>query len=177
MKHKLSVIFLALGLLIMLAACGNSPSANTTYTGQVISLSLTQLTLRTEQGDVTLSLTDSTIFSMDISMGDPGQIGEPGEGMIPGDGMTPDGGMNPDSGMIDGELDGGLEELPGGGDLPDMDGAMMPGGQGGFAPGGDLSPDAMAGEIDIYSICLGNTLTVVTDEKGNAATVTISREF
>lgn len=169
---KLLVAALAV-LMLTLCACGSSAKGNTTYSGTVTALSLTSVTLKTDDGEVTISLKEDTVFTADLSdfeFGDMGDMEVPDEGF----GQLPDGEMGqlPDGDM--GELsDGEIGQLPEG----DMGGGMMDpggmGGQGGMMPGGDM--EQIGGmTFSVYDLSLGDTLTIETDGDGKADTITIA---
>lgn len=164
-------ILLSTVLLLSLCACGSSVKGNTTYSGTVTALSLTSVTLKTENGEVTISLTEDTLFTADLSQG----------GDLNGD-LQPDGGTD--------QLPGGDIILPDGeaGQLPEGDagtpdgemgqppegGMMAPGDMGGMMPGGDMGdPEGNPMSFSVYNLSLGDSITVETDKNGKAATVTM----
>ena len=192
-------LMLSISMILSLGACSqngesesNSPEPGTTYTGTISALSADSITVSTETGEVVIPLTEDTVYNREMGMGStqemsdnknaggekPGASGEIPEGEVPGGmGEAPDGG-----GMAGGEKPDGMGA---GGDKPEGE---APDGMG---AGGEMSnqegtppeiPDGQAGGMDmemntalsVADLSLGDTVTVETDENGNAASVTLA---
>lgn len=184
----------AVAMALSLAACGKQEAVETepvkkdtktTYTGIVSAVSNDSLTVSTEDGDVTVTLTDTTTFQrkmggMGEMLGEMGQMpegGTPGEmGEMPNGGETPpdkpegNGGqgepMNKPDGEMENQPDGTPPEMPndqqhGEGDVPEK-------------PDGMNDMGMTMPEITIADISVGDTITVETDGSGNALSVTLS---
>lgn len=148
MKYVKRILSVFLGGLFLssLCACGGAAKGNTTYSGTITALSLTSITLQTENGEVAISLSENTTFVADIS--DLGDVSSPGGemGQLPdGDTALPDGVQPPEGGI--------------GGDM------MRPDGVGGM--------DGNRSDLSIYNLSLGTSITVETDGDGKALTVTV----
>lgn len=170
---------------------------NTTYTGTVSAISTQSITISTDAGEVTIPLTEATTFSSEFGIGGQmhGNMGQipGGMGDIPSDmGEIPEGmGNNIIEFPTGGETQGGMETPPEGmGNAeppkkPDSD-ASGAAGQGQTPPAlpeGDnnqsgITPmDPMTNQpqsATIAVVCIGASVTVVTDDNGSAATVTVS---
>ncbi len=179
MNKRILSCLTAAALVLSLAACSSSetaettaeetlapPEAGATYTGTVAEISETSITISTEDGDYAIPLSDSTVFTY----GGGDAMGEVPEGMgeAPDDmGEIPDGtGEAPDD---MGEAPDDMGEIPDGtGEAPD--------GAGEAPEGMGDAPDGMGGgmaDLTWESVAVGDTVTVTVDEDGNAATVTV----
>lgn len=165
-------------------------AAGATYTGTISALSLTSITVQTENGDVVIPLSDSTVFTRDL---DAGELQPPqnGDNSIGGDmGTLPEGDMPEDP--VGGELPpdgmgnmGGMEKPNGNGDMQmpgengDIGGMGDMGNMGGMGQMGDPNDklDSFLGEASIYSLTLGMHVSVTTDENALAATVTFTQNM
>lgn len=166
------------------AAAVPTVAAGTTYTGTISALSMTSITVQTESGDVVIPLTDSTVFTRDLDAdalqppqnddsigGDMGTLPDgdmpqdPLDGELPPDGMGNMGGMEKPGG------NGGMEKPDGNGGMGDM------GNMGGMGQMGDPNDmlDSFLGEASLYSLTLGMSVTVVTDDNAQAASVTFTQ--
>lgn len=197
MKRMLS-LFTAAAMVLSLAACGKQETVETepakietktTYTGTVSAVSTDSLTVSTEDGNVTVTLTDTTIFQREMGgMGEiPGDMGQMSEGGAPGEmGDVPDGEMpmdKPEGNGGQGEPmdkpDGGMGNQPDG-TPPEIPDGQQPGEGGGDVPekpeGNNEMPDMgmTMPEITVADISVGDTVTVETDGNGNALSVTLS---
>lgn len=156
-KHLLALLCAAL----CLTACAEKEAAaptlaaNTTYTGTISALSLTQLTVQTEDAALTVPLTENTVFTRDFDA-DNLQPPQNGDDFVGGDmGTLPE---------------GDLPNEPIGGELPpdgNFGGMGMPNGNGGMGGMGD----PFLGEASIYDLTLGMHVTVTTDEKSQVVSV------
>lgn len=192
MKRIISM-FTAAAMVLSFAACSKQKTVETepakiemkaTYTGTVSSVSTDAITVSTEDGEVTVLLTDSTTFRREMGMGDMGQMpegGTPGDmGEMPGDGETPSDKPegDPQQGALmdkpDGEAGSQLDGTP-----PEMPNGQQPGEGAGDIPekpeGENAAPDMGMNlpEITVSNISLGDTVTVETDASGNAVSVTL----
>lgn len=176
---------------------GTKGEANTSYTGTVSAISTRSITVSTDAGEVTIPLTEATTFSSEFAMGGqkPGNMGQIPDGMgeIPsGMGQIPEGmGNNISEIPAGGEAQGGMETPPEGmgnaepPEKPDGD-ASSAADQGGTPPelpegennqSGITAMDPMANQTQSATIAvvyIGASVTVVTDDNGSAATVTVS---
>lgn len=194
MIQRIISILTVTALLLSFAACDKQETAggaaadpNATYTGTVSAISTQSITISTEAGEVTITLTDTTAFSRGFSMG---EIPEGmGDGMleIPSGGEAPDGMIEIPEGMGDGTI-----EIPNGGGIPGdmeeppegMDGAVLPEDQDGANNGqmdqggmGIIDPmDGQNQDATIAVVFIGASVTIVTNENGAAASVTVSVE-
>lgn len=186
MKRIFSMLT-AVAMALSLAACGKQETVetepakienSTTYTGTVRAISADSLTVSTEDGEVTVILTDTTTFQREMGgMGQMPEGGTPGDmGDMPGGEMPmdkPDGEM----GQQGDPMDKPDEEM---GNQPDGTPPEMPNGQ---QPGEGDVPEKLDGmndmgmnmpEITIADISVGDTVTVETDGSSNALSVTLS---
>lgn len=197
--RKIITLILALAMLMSLSACGDrntiAAKANTTYTGTVSVVSAKFITLSTESGNVTVEITDDTVFSREMGgMGSamPGGMNGTVPDM-PSDEVNEQGGTPPDmptggQGDINGQ--GGTPPDMPSGEVGGMNGTPpeMPGGemnQNGQSenppdkPDGESDSDELVliptenmGQMTIADISVGDTVTVKTDSEGKAASVT-----
>jgi len=180
-----------MALLLTLAACGNQEPVETTggtataqpnasYTGTVSAISTSSITVSTDDGDITIELTDDTTFSREFGMvgQQPGGMGEMPSDMVQMGGETPP--EKPEGEAADAA---GQEGTPP--DLPERD-ATNGNNQEGTPPElpqGEMSGnnsneiqimDSQMQSLTIADISLGDNVTVETDDKGKAASVTLS---
>ena len=172
-------IFAVSILLLSLAGCAAKAKANTTYTGTVSAISADSITLATENGDVTISLTANT----QMTMGGFGDFMPEGDFTMPADGQRPDRGEMPEGNFE--KPEGGFERPEGDftrpeGEMPDFGqfpGGEMPQGmtppEGGF--GGSFGGGF--GGMDISSIPVGTSVTVTTGADKAAATISMNMNF
>lgn len=205
-KHIISILTVG-ALLLSFAACGKQAAADatgtngepdTTYTGTVCAISTKSITVATDAGEVTIPLTEATVFSSDFVMGGqmPGNMEQFPDGMgeIPSDiGEIPSdmGEIPSDMGDIptDGGVLGSIETSPEGTNNPEA--PEKPDGEvSGAADPGKTPPELPEGEngqgdipvmdpnqaqsATIAVVYIGASVTVVTDDNGCAATVTVS---
>lgn len=206
MKKRIFSLLTAAALLLSLAACGNQDPAestggaataqpNSSYTGTVSAISTSSITVSTDDGDITIELTDATTFSLEFAMGgqQPGQMGgTPGDmGQAPGgmENVTPpempggEAGAVEDQGTIGGTINGSIQEqtpseVPegeaGNGGNQAQTPPEMPGEEMGDMSGGFENIGGRPQSLTIADISLGDTVTVQTDDAGRAASVTVS---
>lgn len=191
MKKRMISILTALALLLSLAACGNQDAVetiesaaavqpNATYSGTVSAISTSSITVSTDDGDITIELTENTTFSREFGMGgqQPGGMGEIPSDMGQMGGETPP--AKPDGEAADaGAQEGTPPELPEGetGNVANQGGTPpeMPQGE----MGGNNSTEiqiigSQTQSITTADTALGDTVTVKTDENGKATFVTVS---
>lgn len=173
------ILCFSLFLCLLFAGCTSAPSAkaNVTYTGTVVALRADSIALSTDDGEITIALTDQTTFAYDGTMDNMGQLPNGGMdgnmGQRPNGGMEfPDGEMTPPDDMPDGEISGTIGQLPEDGtmDPSQMQPQMPDNGE----MGGDFGAEMP--EITVYQLTLGVSVTITTDSSGNASTVTVSME-
>lgn len=191
---RLFSLFTAAAMVLSFVACGKQENVETesgkievktTYTGTVSAVSAGSLTVSTEDGDVTVVLTDTTTFRREMGgMGEmPADMGQMPEGGAPNDmGQMPNGGEappeKPDGNAQQGELmdkpDGKMENQPDG-IPPEMPNGQQPG-EGDVPEKPDSNKDMGMSmpEITASDIFVGDTVTVETDGGGNALSVTLS---
>lgn len=199
MMKRITCLTAVLVLLLSLAGCGSSVKANSTYTGTVTAIDDKSITLETDDGKVTISLTENTR----MTMGSFGPMGSRPEGdfTMPADGERPEQGEMPEGGFQKPEGDFTMPE----GDftMPEGDFTMpegeMPSFPEGEAPDFSQMPEDMTrpegdapegfgggfnggfgggfGGMDISSITVGTSVTVTTGEDKTAATISISMDF
>lgn len=206
MKRMLS-LFTAAAMVLSLAACGKQETVETepakietktTYAGTVSAVSTDSLTVSTEDGEVTVTLTDTTTFQREIGgMGEmSGEMGQLPEGGTPGEmGDVPDGEMpmdKPEGNGGQGEPmekpDGEMGQQGDPMDKPDEEMGNQPNGTppempNGQQPGEGDAPEKPDGMNDmgmnmpgitVADISVGDTVTVETDGNGNALSVILS---
>lgn len=182
-RKRMAAIVLFAAMLLCMVACGDETNetgetlaktgaaANTAYSGTILAMSYDSITLSTENGEITVALTDSTTYSYDAedlgfgTMG--GMMGKPD-----GEMQKPDGDMEPPEGM-DGETPEESEapdnaffyDIPEG--LPETD----PEGIRDIPDPGEA--DTMFG-MSVETLTLGSAVTVQTDASGNASSVTLT---
>lgn len=150
---KASAMLLAFSMPLCLCACSKNAEAaiaqpNTTYEGTVSAISTASITISAETEEIAIALTDNTVYGRDMGMGD--AAGMP-EGNMPGEPKdTPE---KPDGEASD------QDKTP-----PEK-------------PGGENSGASMGADMPlptISDISIGTAVTVVTDENGSAASVTLT---
>lgn len=197
MMKRITCLTAVLVLLLSLAGCGSSVKANSTYSGTVTAIDDKSITLETDDGKITISLTENTRMTMG-SFGGFGQMGQMPEGdfTMPADGERPERDEMPEGGFQKPEGDFTMPE----GDftMPEGDFTMpegeMPSFPEGEAPDFSQMPEDMTrpegeapegfgggrggfGGMDISSITVGTSVTVTTGEDKTAATISISMDF
>ena len=175
MMKRIFCIFAVSILLLSFAGCAAKAKANTTYTGSVSAISADSITLATENGEVTITLTENTQFGM----GGFGGFGQMPEGNWPADGQRPDRGDMPEGGFEKPEGDFTRPE----GEMPDF--SQFPEGQmpqgmtppeGGF--GGSFEGFGGGfGGMDFSVIPVGTSVTVTTGANKTAATISMTMNF
>ena len=172
MFRKLSSMASVLILLLSLCGCSAAAKANSTYAGIVTKISSNSITLKTEDGKVTIKLTANTQFSM----GGFGGFGQMPEGEWPANGQHPERGEKPE----------GDFEFPEG-QMPSFDGAEMPD----FTqfpdeqvPEGMSRPEGGSFEgfggfngMNASSIAVGTYVTIATGADKTAANISLSMNF
>lgn len=181
MKRIFSLFSVA-AMVLSLAACGKQDAVETepakigtktTYTGTVSAVSTDSLTVSTEDGEVTVILTDVTTFQREMG----GMSEMPGDmGGMPNGGETPPDKPEGNGGQGD-PMDKPDEEM---GNQPNGTPPEMPNGQ---QPGEGDAPEKPDGMNDmgmnmpgitVADISMGDTVTIETDGSGNALAVTLS---
>lgn len=181
-------LFTAAAMVLSLAACGKQETVETepakietktTYTGTVSAVSADSLTVSTEDGDVAVTLTDTTTFQREMGgMGErPGEMGDMPDGEMPMDKPNGEVGQQPKNdgapmekpdGEMGNQSDGTPPEMPNG-QQPDDGGGDVP-----EKPDGNHDMGMTMPEITASDIAVGDTVTVETDGSGNALSVTLS---
>ncbi len=178
MKHiQWSLLFIC--LCVIFAGCASAPSAkgDTTYSGTVVALRTDSITLNTDSGEITIALTDQTVFAYDGTMDNMGQLPNGGMGgdmgQRPNGGMDlPEGEMSPPDDLPDSEISGTIGQLPEDGTMDPSQ--MQPQMPDNGAMGGDFEVEMP--EITVYNLTLGINVTILTDSKGSASSVTVSMD-
>lgn len=167
MMKQIFCLLAASALLLSLSGCDAKAKANSTYTGTVSAISEKGITLATDEGEVTISITENTRMTMG-GFGGFGQMGQMPEGdwTRPADGERPEGDFSmpdfegremPEFGQFpEGQMPEGMERPEGG---------SFEGFGGGF------------GGMAITSIPVGTTVTVVTGADKTAATISMAMNF
>lgn len=180
---RMAAIVLFAAMLLCMAACGDQQgetvaettgaAANASYSGTILAISYDSITLSTENGEVTVALTDATTYSYDSeemgfgAMG--GMMGKPD-----GEMQKPDGDMEPPEGMNGEKPEGTGGEMPDDAffyDIPEGLPETDPEGIHDIPDPGE--GDTMPG-MSVEALTLGSTVTVQTDASGNASSVTLT---
>ena len=169
-------------ILLSLAGCAAKAKANTTYTGTVSAISADSITLATENGEVTISLTANT----QMTMGDFGGFMYEGDFTMPADGQRPDRQEMPEGNFE--KPEGGFERPEGNFTRPEgemSDFSQFPEGQmpqgmtppeGGFGGSFEGFGDGFGG-MDFSVIPVGTSVTVTTGSDKSATTISMNMNF